>query len=157
MSLLDYSVTPLTSGAPVPLNTYQGKVVLVVNTASYCGLTPHYAGLETLYQTYKDRGLVVLGFPSNEFGAQEPGTDADIAQFCSTKFEVSFPMFSKTTVTEGRANPFHAGLGKATGSWPQWNFHKYLINRDATQAKSFASTTAPNAPELIQAIEAWLG
>src|SRR5688572_17554645 len=113
-NLLQHQFPRLQDGAPQDLGQYVGKVVLVVNTASYCGLTPQYAGLQKLYAEHKDRGLVVLGFPSNEFGAQEPGSEPQIAEFCSSFYHVDFPMFGKTTVTEGEANPFHKMLGEAT-------------------------------------------
>jgi glutathione peroxidase len=135
------------------LSQYAGKVLLIVNTASYCGLTPQYAGLQQLYAGYKERGLVVLGFPSNEFGAQEPGSEQQIAEFCSSFYHVDFPMFGKTTVTEGQANPFHKMLGETTGDWPKWNFHKYLIARNGSEVQSFSSMVAPDDPALLAAID----
>lgn len=155
-SLLQHTFPRLQDGTPQALADYAGKVLLVVNTASYCGLTPQYAGLQKLYAERKDRGLVVLGFPSNEFGAQEPGGEAQIADFCQSFYGVEFPMFGKTTVTQGQANPFHRALGEQTGDWPKWNFHKYLIDRSGTQVLSFGSMVAPDSPELLVAIDRFL-
>lgn len=151
--LLRHSFPRLHTGQLQSLGAYAGKVLLVVNTASYCGLTPHYAGLQKLYSEYKEDGLMVLGFPCNEFGAQEPGSEQQIAEFCTGFYHLDFPMFGKTTVTEGQANPFYTMLGQLTGDWPKWNFHKYLIDRSGTQALSFSSMTAPDDPALITAIE----
>jgi glutathione peroxidase len=155
-TLLQHQFPRLQDGALQDLAQYAGKVLLVVNTASYCGLTPQYAGLQKLYAEHKHRGLVVLGFPSNEFGMQEPGTEQQIVEFCSSFYHVDFPMFGKTTVTESQANPFHQMLGKATGDWPKWNFHKYLIARNGSEVKSFSSMTAPDDPELLAAIDRFL-
>lgn len=152
-SLLQHTFPRLDDGAPQDLSQYTGKVLLVVNTASHCGLTPQYAGLQQLYAERKDRGLVVLGFPSNEFGAQEPGNEQQIAEFCSSFYRVDFPMFGKTTVTEGQANPFHKMLGETTGDWPKWNFHKYLIARNGSEVQSFSSMIAPDDPALLAAID----
>ena len=152
-SLLQHTFPRLDDGASQDLSQYAGKVLLVVNTASYCGLTPQYAGLQQLYTGYKERGLVVLGFPSNEFGAQEPGSEQQIAEFCSSFYHVDFPMFGKTTVTEGQANPFHKMLGETTGDWPKWNFHKYLIARNGSEVQSFSSMVAPDDPALLAAID----
>jgi glutathione peroxidase len=152
-SLLQHTFPRLDDGAPQDLSQYAGKVLLIVNTASYCGLTPQYAGLQQLYAGYKERGLVVLGFPSNEFGAQEPGSEQQIAEFCSSFYHVDFPMFGKTTVTEGQANPFHKMLGETTGDWPKWNFHKYLIARNGSEVQSFSSMVAPDDPALLAAID----
>lgn len=154
--LLQHRFPRLADGEPHDLGQYAGKVLLAVNTASYCGLTPQYAGLQKLHAEYKDRGLVVLGFPSNEFGMQEPGTETQIADFCSSFYHVDFPMFGKTTVTQGQANPFHAMLGEKTGDWPKWNFHKYLIDRTGAKVLSFPSMVAPDDPALLAAIEQFL-
>lgn len=151
--LLQYTFPRLNDGVPQALSQYAGKVLLVVNVASECGLTPQYAGLQTLYDKYKDQGLVVLGFPSNEFGGQEPGTEQHIAEFCSTRFGVEFPMLGKTTVTAGNANPFYAALIKQTGESPKWNFHKYLIDRSGAKVQSFGSQVAPEDAALVEAIE----
>ena len=135
---------------PQSLCEYAGKVVLVVNTASQCGYTPQYEGLETLYKKYRDRGLVVLGFPSNDFGGQEPGSNKDIAAFCVNQYAIDFPMFAKT---ELKKNPLYSDLAKATGSAPRWNFHKYLIDRSGQQVLSFDTRVDPNDPKLASAIE----
>ena len=132
---------------PQSLCDYAGKVVLVVNTASQCGYTPQYEGLEALYRKYRDRGLVVLGFPSNDFGGQEPGSNMEIAAFCVNQYAIDFPMFSKT---EQKKN---ADLAKATGATPRWNFHKYLIDRSGRQVQSFDTRVDPNDPKLVGAIE----
>ncbi len=129
---------------------YAGKVVLIVNTASQCGYTPQYEGLEALYRKYRDRGLVVLGFPSNDFGGQEPGSNKEIAAFCVNQYAIDFPMFAKT---ELKKNPLYADLAKATGAAPRWNFHKYLVDRSGTQVASFDTRVDPNDPKLIGAIE----
>jgi len=133
---------------------YAGKVVLVVNTASECGYTPQYEGLEALYRKYRDRGLVVLGFPSNDFGGQEPGSNKDIAAFCVNQYAIDFPMFAKT---ELKKNALFADLAKATGASPRWNFHKYLIDRDGKQVLSFDTRVSPDDPKLVGAIEKLLG
>lgn len=152
-ALLDHSFARLDDSHAESLDRYAGHVILVVNTASYCGLTPQYAGLQNLYERYRDRGLVVLGFPSNEFGMQEPGTEAQIAEFCTSFYRVDFPMYAKTSVTQGQANAFHAALAEKTGDWPKWNFHKYLIDRNGNEVLSFSSATSPDDPALIAAIE----
>nr|WP_316644497.1 glutathione peroxidase [uncultured Roseateles sp.] len=134
---------------------YAGKVVLVVNTASYCGFTSQYKSLETLYGQYRERGLVVLGFPSNDFGSQEPGSNKDIAEFCENTFNVKFPMFAKSHVKAGDAtvNPLFAELGKRTGKTPSWNFHKYLISRDGREVQSFGSVTDPMSNGVVREVE----
>jgi glutathione peroxidase len=154
--LLDREVETLMEGE-ASLCRYSGKVLLVVNTASRCGFTPQYEGLEKLYRRYKDRGLVVLGFPSNDFGAQEPGTAKDIAQFCQVNYGVSFPMFAKTRVVAGGANPFYEKLAGASGSRPQWNFHKYLVDRRGEKVLAFESQVAPEDRKLVAEIERLLG
>jgi glutathione peroxidase len=135
---------------PQSLCEYAGKVVLVVNTASQCGYTPQYEGLEALYRKYRDRGLVVLGFPSNDFGGQEPGANKEIAAFCVNQYAIDFPMFAKT---ELKKNPLYADLLHASGSAPRWNFHKYLIDRSGQQVLAFDTRVAPNDPRLLGAIE----
>ena len=152
-TILKHSFTRLQDEAPQNLCQYAGKVVLVVNTASYCGFTSQYEGLEALYAKYKDKGLVVLGFPSNDFGKQEPGTDKEIADFCFNTYAVKFPMFSKTVVHGSSRNPLYAELAKTTGQTPQWNFHKYLIDRSGKRVTSFASEVAPSDKTLIAAVE----
>ena len=138
---------------PQDLCQYAGRVTLVVNTASYCGFTTQYEGLEALYAKYQSKGLVVLGFPSNDFGKQEPGSSKEIADFCYNTYGVKFPMFSKTSVTGAAANPLHAALIKATGKAPEWNFHKYLIDRNGRVLKSYASQVTPDDKALVADIE----
>ena len=135
---------------PQSLCEYAGKVVLVVNTASECGYTPQYEGLEALYRRYKARGLVVLGFPSNDFGGQEPGSNRQIAEFCVNQYAIDFPMFAKSEL--GR-NPLFAELAKASGQAPRWNFHKYLVDRQGARVQSFDTRVAPDDPKLVAAIE----
>jgi glutathione peroxidase len=135
---------------PQSLCEYAGKVLLVVNTASQCGYTPQYEGLEALYRKYKTRGLVVLGFPSNDFGSQEPGSNKEIAAFCVNQYAIDFPMFAKTRLT---ANPLYADLAKATGKAPRWNFHKYLIDRSGRRIQSFDTRVEPDDAKLVSAIE----
>ena len=130
--------------APQDLCQFAGKVVLVVNTASYCGFTNQYQGLEELYARHASRGFVVLGFPSNDFGQQEPGNNRQIADFCFNTYGVKFPMFSKTVVAGKDANPFFAALAKATGKTPTWNFHKYLIDRRGRVVSSYPGDVSPS-------------
>ena len=147
------------SGEPVPMADYAGKVVLVVNTASHCGFTPQYAGLETLYQKYAAQGLVVLGFPCNQFGKQEPGNADDIAQTCHINYGVSFPMFEKIEVNGAAAHPLFRYLKKALpgvlGERIKWNFTKFLIGRDGKPIKRFAPFTKPEKMEaaIVAALE----
>jgi len=135
---------------PQSLCDYSGKVVLVVNTASQCGYTPQYDGLEALYRRYKARGLMVLGFPMNDFGAQEPGANKEIAEFCVNQYAIDFPMFAKTSL---RTNSLFTDLSKATGQAPKWNFHKYLVDRSGKRVQSFPSAVEPSDPKLVSAIE----
>ncbi len=150
----DFDFTSI-EGEPLPLSSFRDKAVLVVNTASACGLTPQYAGLEALWSKYRDQGLVVLGVPSNDFGAQEPGTEGEIKDFCETRFSVDFPMTSKTVVKGDEAHPFYRwaqqGLGEA--GEPKWNFHKILVGRDGRLVGGFGSRTEPDDPGLLSAIE----
>jgi glutathione peroxidase len=143
--LLQRDMPRLQDEKPQPLCQYAGKVVLVVNTASFCGFTSQYKALETLSSRYADKGLVVLGFPSNDFGNQEPGSNKDIAEFCENTFNVKFPMFSKSVVLPNKVglNPLFADLIKRTNQAPKWNFHKYMIARDGREVLSFGSTTDP--------------
>ena len=141
---------------PVDLCAYAGQVVLVVNTASYCGFTPQYKALEALYRQYHARGLTVLGFPSNDFGNQEPGSNKEIAKFCKLTYGVEFPMMEKASITGKHPSAPYPALFKATGQKPQWNFHKYLIGRDGKNIQSFASDIKPDSPEFIAALEAML-
>jgi glutathione peroxidase len=142
-------------GGELPLTKFKGKAILVVNVASQCGLTPQYAGLEALWKDKRDKGLIVLGVPANDFGAQEPGSEAQIKTFCETRFAVDFPMTAKEHVVGAEAHPLYkwiAGeLGEAAA--PKWNFHKYLFNRDGTIAGTFGSRTEPGAPDLGKAID----
>jgi glutathione peroxidase len=143
--LLAHEVSDIAGGSE-NLCQYAGKVVLVVNTASYCGYTPQYKGLQALNEKYKSRGLVILGFPSNDFGNQEPGSGKEIAEFCENTFGVKFPMFAKSRVVASAgsaANPLFAELAARTGQWPKWNFHKYVIARDGSSVTSFASDVDP--------------
>ena len=148
-ALLDRTLTSIEE-KPQSLCQYAGKVLLVVNTASECGYTPQYEGLEALYRRYRGKGLVVLGFPSNDFGGQEPGSNKDIAAFCVNQYAIDFPMFAKT---ELKKNPLYAELVKATGTAPRWNFHKYLVDRSGRQVLSFDTRVAPDDPKLVSALE----
>lgn len=150
--LLDHQFRNL-EGKPLDLCQFAGKVVLAVNTASFCGNTPQYKGLEALYQKYQDQGLVVVGFPANDFGSQEPGSSKEIKDFCELTYGVKFPMVEKTSVVPGKANPVFAQLAKMTGEPPEWNFHKYLIARDGKRAFSYAARTQPQAREMVTRIE----
>lgn len=137
-------------------DAYLGKVILVVNTASECGFTPQYEGLQEIYTRYKDRGFVVLGFPSNDFGAQEPGSAKEIADFCRVNYGVEFPMFAKTHVRGDNANPLFKWLSQASGSTPKWNFHKYLIDRQGRLVDYYTSVTTPTSGKLTKAVEGLL-
>jgi len=154
--LLDQDVTTLL-GDRESLCQYAGKVVLVVNTASYCGYTPQYQGLQALNERYKAKGLVILGFPSNDFGQQEPGSAKEIADFCDRTYAVKFPMFSKTSVKQAGGSAFYDQLAAATGERPRWNFHKYLVGRDGRTVKSFGSAVDPASAEFVAQVEAALG
>ena len=155
--LLDRDFRRLASDEVVNLaESYSDKVVLVVNVASKCGNTPQYDGLEALYQEYGEDGLVVLGFPSNDFMGQEPGTEAEIQEFCRLTYKVKFPMFEKVTVKEGEAHPFYDKLAAAAGTYPTWNFHKYLIGRDGQLIREFTPRTQPDDDKLVAAIESAL-
>lgn len=151
-ALLDQRLSTL-QGKPDDLCRYQGQVVVVVNTASYCGYTPQYEGLERLYQKYKGKGLVVLGFPSNDFGQQEPGTNQEVADFCERTFKVRFPMYEKSVVAGAAANPLYKGLAAKTGEAPKWNFHKYVLDRKGEPVGSFNSKVAPEDPKLVDTVE----
>lgn len=152
-SLLEHRFNRLQDDAPQQLCQYAGRVLLVVNTASYCGFTNQYLGLEALHAQYHKRGLVVLGFPSNDFGGQEPGEAKQIADLCFNTYGVKFPMFAKTSVTGPQANPLFKALAGVTGEPPQWNFHKYLVARDGKTVSSYDSPTSPDSPSLKAAIE----
>jgi len=150
--LLNQKFTSL-QGKPLDFCSYSGKVLLVVNTASYCGFTDQYKGLQALQDSYKEKGLVVVGFPANDFGKQEPGSNAEVADFCERTYKVKFPMVEKTSVLAGQANPLHEALFKATGERPKWNFHKYLIARDGKSVQSFDSKVLPESPEFTAQIQ----
>lgn len=163
------SLPTLTIGCPETLNfkvrqlageeivnlceAYQGKVVLIVNTASKCGYTYQYEGLEDLNRKYQDRGLVVLGFPSNDFAGQEPGTEQQIQNFCRNTYSVEFPMFEKSHVREGVADTLYKTLASQAGEYPRWNFHKYLLDRSGRLVGSFSSRVEPNDRQLVDVIE----
>lgn len=156
--LLDFKLRALASTETVHLcERYQGKVLLLVNTASKCGYTPQYDGLEKLYDKYKDRGLVVIGFPSNDFLGQEPGTEQQILEFCRLTYGVRFPMYEKVRVVEHAAHPLYKMLAKETGTYPRWNFHKYLINRDGMVVANYPSHVTPEDRALVHTIEKELG
>ena len=150
----DFSFTSI-DGVPLPLSTFKGKAVLVVNTASKCGLTPQYDGLEKLYTDYKDKGLVVLGVPCNQFAGQEPGTEAEIKEFCDVRFNVDFPMTAKVDVKDDARHPFYAWAQEklGDGAVPVWNFHKILVGPDGAAVAAFGPRTEPEAPEITAAIE----
>lgn len=153
----DFAFTAI-EGGPLPLSAFKGKAVLVVNTASFCGNTPQYEALEKLWQKYRDRGLVVVGVPSNDFGQQEPGSAADIKKFCEVNYSIDFPLADKVSVKGPDAHPFYrwalAELGPAAA--PRWNFHKYLVGVDGKLVGWFPTKTAPDAPDLVKAVEAVL-
>lgn len=135
---------------------YHGKVVMVVNTASFCGFTPQYKSLEAIYHKYKDKGFVVLGFPSNDFGKQEPGNEEQIKEFCDRTYKVKFPMFEKTSVAKGTNDPMYKTLANLAGEYPSWNFHKYLIDRHGKLVDSIASRVDPATAKVTQKIESLL-
>jgi glutathione peroxidase len=149
---LDRKVSNLQDEA-VSLCQFRGKVLLVVNTASECGYTPQYEGLEKLYRRYRDRGLMVLAFPADDFGGQEPGSNKQIADFCQVNYGVSFPVFAKSSVVGTNANAVFRDLAAATGSAPRWNFHKYLVDRSGAPVASFATRVEPLDPKLVREIE----
>ena len=150
--LLQHTALRLQDEKPQSLCQYSGKVVVVVNTASFCGFTPQYEALEALHAKYKDRGLVVLGFPSNDF-SQETGSNQQIADFCENTFGVKFPMFVKTSVTGPDASALFKALADKTGTVPRWNFYKYVVGRDGVAVASFGSTTSPGGREFVGEIE----
>ena len=152
--LLDRDFRKLAGKETVNLDqAYGGQVLLVVNTASKCGFTPQYAGMHAMYAKYKDQGFAVLGFPSNDFMGQEPGSEEDIAEFCTLTYGVKFPMFEKVQVRGSGATPLYRDLAAATGEAPGWNFHKYLIDREGKVVASFSSRTTPDDPKLVAEIE----
>jgi glutathione peroxidase len=155
-AILQHTFPRLQDEKPQTLCQYTGKVVLVVNTASFCAFTPQYKGLEALDSKYRDRGLVVLGFPSNDF-AQETGSNKAIADFCESTFGVKFPMFAKSSVRGTDANPLFKELARASGTTPKWNFYKYLIGRDGAVVASYSSLTSPEDRSFIRDVEKQLG
>lgn len=155
-SIYEFTLNSI-DGIPAPLSEYRGKVLLVVNVASYCGYTPQYQGLEALYEKYKERGLVVIGFPANNFGQQEPGTNADIKDFCERTYHVKFPMYAKISVLGADKAALYQYLTAATGGEIQWNFTKILIGRDGKVLQRFEPEVAPESAEVRAAIEKALG
>ena len=151
--LLRQRFNRLQTGESQSLCQFRGKVLLIVNTASYCAYTGQYEGLEALYRRYKGRGLVVVGFPSNDFGGQEPGSNPEIAQFCRLTYGVQFPMFEKSSVTKVSANPLFASLSASTGVAPAWNFYKYVVDRQGRPVAGFGSRTTPDDHAIVQLIE----
>ncbi len=151
-AILNHTMARLQDEKPQNLCQYAGQVVLVVNTASFCGFTPQYKGLEALYARYKDRGLVVLGFPSNDFN-QEADSNRKIAEFCENTYGVKFPMFVASHVTGDQANPLFRQLTQATGTRPRWNFYKYLIARDGRVVDAYSSMTGPEDRSFVREIE----
>ena len=154
----DFSFDKIDGGA-LPMSQFKGKTVLVVNTASFCGYTYQYEGLEKLWKQYKDKGLVIVGVPANNFGDQEPGSNAEIQKFCTAKYDVDFPMAAKVEVVGGRAHPFYKWARQTFGSSkaPEWNFHKYLVSADGELVGAFPSAVEPGSKQLKNAIEKELG
>jgi len=155
-NIYDFSLNTI-DGAPAPLSAYKGKVVLLVNVASKCGYTPQYAGLEKLYEKYKDKGFVIVGVPANNFGGQEPGTNEEIKTFCTRNYSVTFPMMSKVSVKGADQVPLYKYLTDSTGSQIEWNFTKFLIDRKGNIASRFASKVTPESTDMADAIEKALG
>lgn len=153
----DFAFTSI-EGKPLPMKSFKGHSVLLVNTASACGLTPQYKGLQALWASHKARGLVVLGVPSNDFGAQEPGTEAEVRDFCETRYGVDFPLTAKNHVIGAGAHPLYKWIADelGEGATPKWNFHKYLLGKNGEILGTFGSRTEPSAPELMRAVEAAL-
>ncbi|HYH98510.1 glutathione peroxidase [Hyalangium sp.] len=155
MSFFELKTSRL-NGKQENLSEYKGKVLLVVNTASECGYTPQYAGLEKLHKEYKDKGVAVLGFPSNDFGEQEPGSAQEIAKFCELRFKVTFPLFEKVKTKGDGQSPVYEFLARKHGA-PKWNFHKYVVGKDGQVKAAFPSNVEPDSPELKKALESALG
>ncbi len=151
-SIFDFTMDSI-DGKPLPLATFKGKVTLVVNVASRCGFTPQYEGLEAVYEKFRDKGFVIAGFPANNFGFQEPGTNDEIKQFCSSKYSVKFPMFAKVSVKGTDMVPLYQFLTKSMGGDIEWNFTKFLIGKDGKVIARFASDVEPQSPQLLAAIE----
>lgn len=154
-AVLDHRFNNL-NGEPIDLCAYSGKVILIVNTASYCGNTPQYRGLQALYDTYRERGLVIIGFPANDFGSQEPGSNKEIRDFCELTYGVEFPMVEKTSVVGATTNPVFTKLAAMTKQKPEWNFHKYLVSRDGARAFSYPARMQPQSEQIVDRIEALL-
>lgn len=159
-SIYDFTLDAL-NGTPTPLASFKGKVILMVNVASQCGYTPQYEGLQALYMKYKDEGLVITGFPANNFGQQEPGTNQEIGAFCRSKYGVTFPMFSKISVKGGDKAPLYRFLtdkaaNPKTGGEIQWNFTKFLVDRNGKVIDRFEPDVEPQSAELVSAVEAAL-
>lgn len=150
---LSHTFLRLQDEVPQNLCQYQGKVIMVVNTASFCGFTSQYKGLEKVYARYKDKGFVILGFPSNDFGQQEPGSNKEIAEFCKNTYDVKFPMFAKSSVSGKDANPLFKMLISKTGTSPKWNFYKYLIDRNGNIVESYNSLSKPDGKSITSEIE----
>ena len=160
-SIYDFTLDSI-SGQPVPLAQYKGKVVMLVNVASKCGYTPQYAGLESLYEKYKDRGLVIVGIPANNFAAQEPGTNAEIKTFCRNKYNVSFPMMAKVSVVGEDKTPLYVfltdkSINPQIGGDIKWNFTKFLFDRNGKPVERFEPAVTPDSPQVTAAVEAALG
>ena len=155
-SLYSFTLNSI-DGKPAPLAEYKGKVVLIVNVASQCGYTPQYSALESIYEKYKDQGFVILGFPANNFGAQEPGTNEEIKTFCTRKYSVTFPMYAKISVKGDDQAPLYSYLTKETGPGItgdiKWNFTKFLVDRQGNVVQRFESAVTPDSPEVVSAIE----
>jgi glutathione peroxidase len=156
-NVMDFTLNSI-DGQPSALSQYKGKVVMIVNVASYCGYTPQYAGLEALYEKYKDKGFVILGFPANNFGEQEPDSNAEIKTFCTRKYNVSFPMFAKISVKGEDKHPLYQFLtdkkaNPATGGEVQWNFTKFLVGKDGKVVARFESAVTPESGEVVSAVE----
>lgn len=155
-SIYNYTLNSI-DGKPAPLADYKGKVVLIVNVASQCGYTPQYSALESIYEKYKDKGFVILGFPANNFGAQEPGTNEEIKTFCTRKYSVTFPMYAKISVKGGDQAPLYAYLTKETGPGItgdiKWNFTKFLVDKDGKVIQRFEPAVTPDSKEVTSAIE----
>jgi glutathione peroxidase len=151
-SIYEFTLNSI-DGTPAPLSAYRGKVVLLVNVASKCGFTPQYKALEALYEKYQDKGLVIVGFPANNFGSQEPGTDQEIKTFCERNYKVTFPMYSKISVKGADMAPLYDYLTKSTGGDIKWNFTKILVGRNGAIVTRFEPATKPESPEVAAAVE----
>ena len=153
--LLDKNVNDI-NGNPTNLCEYKDKVILAVNTASRCGYTPQYKELQKLYESFKDKGFIIVAFPSNDFGGQEPGSNSEIKTLCEKNYGVKFPIMEKSSVTSNSANPFFKELTKITGEAPRWNFHKYLISKNAQEVVSYRSGVSPKNDNFLSKLEEFL-